>query len=57
MKVALTEIKNNLQGNNSRMNEAENPINDFQHKEEKNNPSEQQEEKIIQNNEDSVSNF
>ena len=35
MKDTLTEIKkkNNLQGNNSRMDEAENQINDFEHKE------------------------
>ena len=49
------EIKNNLQGNSSRMDEAKNQINDFEHKEEKNNQSEQQEEKIIQKNEDSIS--
>ena len=45
MKDTLIEIKNNLQGNNSRVNEAENQINDLEHKEEKNNQSEQQEEK------------
>ena len=48
MKDALIEIKNNLQGNNSRVNEAENQINDLEHKEAKNNQSEQQEEKRIQ---------
>ena len=37
MKDTLIEIKNNLQGNNSRRNEADNPINDLQHKETKNN--------------------
>ena len=37
------------------MDEAKNQINDFEHKEEKNNQSEQQEEKIIQKNEDSIS--
>ena len=31
-KYILIEIKNNLQGNNSRMNEAENQINDLEHK-------------------------
>ena len=36
----LIEIKNNLQVNNSRVNEAENQINDLEHKEEKNNKSE-----------------
>ena len=48
MKDTLTEIKNNLQGNNSRTDEAENQINDLEHKEVKNNQSEQQEEKRIQ---------
>ena len=37
MKDTLIEIKNNLQGNNSRVEEAENQINDFEHKEAKNN--------------------
>ena len=37
------------------MDEAENQINDLEHKEAKNNQSEQQEEKKIQKNEDSVS--
>ena len=32
MKNILTEIKNNLQGNNSRVDEAENQINDLEHK-------------------------
>ena len=45
MKDTLTEIKNNLQGNNSRVDEAKNQINDLEHKEVKNNQSEQQEEK------------
>ena len=31
-KDTLIEIKNNLQGNNSRVNEAENQINDFEDK-------------------------
>ena len=44
-KDTLIEIKNNLQANNSRVNEAENQINDLQHKEAKNNQAEQQEEK------------
>ena len=44
MKGTLIEIKNNLQGN-SRVDEAENQINDLEHKEAKNNQSEQQEEK------------
>ena len=41
-------MKNNLQGNNRRVDEAENQINDLEHKEAKNNQSEQQEEKRIQ---------
>ena len=32
MKDTLIEIKNNLQGNNSRVDEAENQINDLEHK-------------------------
>ena len=32
MKNTLLEIKNNLQGNNSRVDEAENQINDLEHK-------------------------
>ena len=39
-KDTLVEIKNNLQGNNSRVDEAENQINDLQHKETKNHQSE-----------------
>ena len=33
MKVALSEIKKNLQGTNSGKDEAENQINDLEHKE------------------------
>ena len=40
-KDTLIEIKNNLQGNNSRMDEAKNQINDVKHKEAKNNQLEQ----------------
>ena len=50
----LIEIKNNLQGNNSRMDEAENQINDLEHEESKNNQSEQQEGRRIHKNEDSI---
>ena len=39
MKDTLSEIKNNLQGNNSRMDEAKNQINDLEHKEAKENPN------------------
>ena len=45
MKETLIEIKNNLQGNNSRVGEAENQISGLEHKEAENNQSEQQEEK------------
>ena len=38
-KDILIIIKNNLQGNNSKVDEAENQINDLQHKEAKNNQS------------------
>ena len=34
-KDTVIEIKNNLQGNNSRVDEAENQINDLEHKEAK----------------------
>ena len=39
MKDSLIEIKNNLQGNNNRVDEAKNQINDLEHKEAKNNQS------------------
>ena len=52
--ATLIEIKNNLWGN-SRLNEANNQINDMEHKEAKSNQSDQQEEKKIQKNKDSVS--
>ena len=35
MKIVLSEIKKNLQGNNSGSDEAENQINNLEHKEEK----------------------
>ena len=44
-KDVLIEIKNNLQGNNSREDEAKNQINDLEHKEEKNNQLEQDEKR------------
>ena len=55
MKDILIEIKNNLQGKNSRTDEAENQINDLEHKEAKNNQSEQQEKKRIKKYKDSIS--
>ena len=45
-KDTLIEIKNNLQGNNSRMDEAKNQINDLEHKEAKNNHTEQEGKRI-----------
>ena len=54
MKDTLIKIENNLQGNNSRVDEAENQINDLEHKEAKNKQSEQREEKRIQKNENSI---
>ena len=47
IKITLSEIKKNLQGTNSGVDEAENQINDLGHKKEKNIQSEQQEEKRI----------
>ena len=37
MKDILIEIKNNLQGNSNRVDEAENQIKDLEHKQAKNN--------------------
>ena len=47
MKDTLIEIKNNLQGNNSRVDEAENQINDLEWKETKNNQSTRRRKKIL----------
>ena len=49
----LIEMKNNLQGKISRLDEAENQINDLEHQEAKNNQSEQ--EKRILKSEDTIS--
>ena len=46
MKDTLIEIKNNLQGNKSRVDEAKIQINDMKHKKAKNNQSEQEEKRI-----------
>ena len=54
MKDTLVEMKKNLQGNNSRVDEAENQINDLEHKEEISIQPEQQEEKIIYKNKDTI---
>ena len=45
IKDTLIEIKYNLQGLNSRVDESENQVNDLEHKEAKSNQSEQEEEK------------
>ena len=45
-KDTLIKIKNNLQGNNSRVDEAKNQINDLEHKEAKHKLSEQEEKRI-----------
>ena len=55
MKDTLIEIKNNLQGNNSRVDETENQIHDLEHREAKHNPSEQEDENRIQKHEDNIS--
>ena len=47
MKVTLSEIKKNIQGTKTGGDEAENQINDLEHKEEKSIKSEWQEEKRI----------
>ena len=50
MKDTRIKIKNNLQGINSRVNEAKNQISNLEYKEAKNNQcSEQQEQKRIKN--------
>ena len=46
MKGTVIEMKMNLQGN-SRVDEARNQINDMEHKEAKNNQSEQEEKRIL----------
>ena len=53
-KDSLIEIKNNLQGKNNRVDEAKNQTNDLEHKEVKNNHTEQQEEKRTPQNENSA---
>ena len=55
IKDTLIEIRNNLQGNNNRVDETENQINDVEHKEAKKHQTEQEAKKRIPQNEDSVS--
>ena len=47
-KDSLIEVKNNLQGNNNRVDEAENQSNDLEHEEEKSSQGEQEKEIRIQ---------
>ena len=54
MKVILSEKKKNLQGTNREAKKAEIQINNLEHKDEKRIQPEQQEEKWIQKNEDSI---
>ena len=54
MKGTLIEINNSLQGNNSRVDEAKNQINDLEHKEAKNNHPNNKKKKRIEKH-DSVS--
>ena len=56
-KDTLIEIKNNEQGNNSRVDEAKNQIKDLEHKETKKQPIRTTRRKKNPNNQDSVSNF
>ena len=49
MKDTLIKIKNNLQGSNSRVDEAENQINYLERKKAKNNHVEQEEKRIPKN--------
>ena len=54
MKDIRTEMKNNLEGINSRGKEAENQINNLEYKQAKNTQSEQQKEKRISPNKGSL---
>ena len=54
MKITPSEIKKNLQGTNRGGDETKNQINCLKHRKKKNIQSEQQEEKRIQKNENSV---
>ena len=54
-KDTLIEINDNLQGNNSRVDEAKNQINDFEHKETKISNQKNKKEKRTPQNKDSVS--
>ena len=45
MKDSLSEIKNNVQGNNSRVDEAKNQINDLEHRKQKKQPCRREDKK------------
>ena len=55
MKDTLIEIKNNLPGNNSRADEAENQVNNLEHRNQKTTNQNNKKKKRIQKNENSVS--
>ena len=55
MKGTLIEIRNNLQGNNSRVDEAEDHINDLEHMEAKTTNQNKKKKKELKKNEDSAS--
>ena len=57
MKDTLIEIKNNLQGNNSRVDEAKNQINDLEHRKKKTTNQRTTRRKKNPKNEGSVSNL
>ena len=54
IKDGLIEIKNNLQGNNSRVDEAKNQINDLEHKIAKTTVQNNKKKKEPKKNEDSI---
>ena len=54
MKDTITEMKNNLQGINSTVDEAKNQISNLEYKEAKNTQSEEKKESSPHSNEDSV---
>ena len=54
MRNIITEVKNILQGINSRVVETEDQISDLEGKEIENTQTEQQKETVVRNNEDSL---
>ena len=57
MKNAISEINNTLEGMNSQLDEAQDQISDLEDKVENNTPAEQQKEKWILKNEESLKNI